>query len=464
MIPTNKSRTVRNWGSLYRKGVVIHPKVKRHNTISNLLIVKPFFRTQAHPFRSLQMTEWILLGIAVLAELPWESIPYLSTLLSDSIGTPEPIPFSWLLILLCFGAIGLLGLRLPTGSAFSKWSYITVQFGLIFLANMLSNWMSLFLTPYLVVAIRGYLIFRPAGRWWVTGITFGVLIASVVIPLLDVQGIQEELTEPLSLSLEQLRILILVGIVNDTLLCALILAFVLMLVNALLSERASSQKLTAAHHQLHLYALRIEDQATLQERNRIAREIHDAVGHNLTALRIQQENALLFCQSDPQKAETHLQTAQQLAAKALTEIRYSVSTLRSNPLQGKPLGTALQKLCRDFQRQITGEFVYDLHIINPVKREVAAAVYRLAQEALTNVVKHSQANQIKLWIQSDRNDLWLMINDNGVGFAPTQTTAGFGLTSMRERANALGGDLHIITAPGQGCQLNFKLPLAKDLS
>ena len=83
---------------------------------------------------------------------------------------------------------------------------------------------------------------------------------------------------------------------------------------------------------------------------------------------------------------------------------------------------------------------------------------------MTNVVKHSQANQIKLWIQSDRNDLWLMINDNGVGFAPTQTTAGFGLTSMRERANALGGDLHIITAPGQGCQLNFKLPLAKDLS
>ncbi|MEO0826293.1 MAG: sensor histidine kinase [Cyanobacteria bacterium J06642_9] len=420
-----------------------------------------WFQTQPHPFRSIQITEWILIGIAVLTELPWENMPYLSTLLGESLVETEPFPFAWLLTLLCLAALGLLGIRLPAGPALSKWAYIAIQFGLILLATTLVNWRSPFLMPYIVVAIRGYLIFRRTARWWVTGLAFGLATTSLVIPLSDVQRIQSELKELPALSLAQLNTLLLIGGISGILLSILVLACMLMLVNALLSERASRQQLAAVHQQLRQYALRIEDQATLQERNRIAQEIHDAVGHNLTAQRIQLENALMFCQSDPQKTETYLQTAQHLAATALTEIRQSVSTLRSDPLKGKPLSTALQVLCREFQNQISGDFIYELHLGNTVKSEVSTTVYRLVQEALTNVAKHSQANQIKLRVKTDFDSLWLMIKDNGIGFDPAQTTAGFGLKSMRERAAAMGGQLQIVTAPGQGCQLSAKLPLAK---
>ena len=321
--------------------------------------------------------------------------------------------------------------------------------------------------PYLIVAIRGYLIFQRIGRWWVTGLAFGLAIASIVIPLSDIQRIEAEiaeLSELPSIPLAQLKTLILIGGISGILLCSLVLAYVLMLVNAILSERASRQQLAAAHHQLRQYALRIEDQATLQERNRIAREIHDAVGHNLTALRIQLENARLFCPSDPSKTEAHLQVAQQLAATALTEIRHSVSTLQADPLQGKPLTTALQTLCQEFQQQAKGDFVYKLQILAPITSEVSITVYRLVQEALTNVVRHSQAHQIKLNIKTDFDDLQVMIEDDGIGFDPAQTTAGFGLKSMRERAAAIGGQLHIVAAPGKGCQLSAKLPLAKVMS
>ena len=423
--------------------------------------MKHWFPTQPHPFRPIQITEWILLGITILSELPWENLPYLAELLGEPLAESELVPFAWLWTLLCLVILGLLGLRLPTGSALSKWFYIALQFGLILLASTLGNWLSPFLMPYLIVAIRGYLIFQRTGRWWVNGLAFGLAIASLVIPLSDIQRIESEIAELPSLTLAQLRTLILLGGISGILLCGLVLAYVLMLVNAVLSERASRQQLAAAHHQLRQYALRIEDQATLQERNRIAREIHDAVGHNLTALRIQLENARLFYSSDASKTETHLQVAQQLAATALKEIRHSVSTLQADPLQGKPLPVALQALCLEFQQQVKGDFVYDLQILAPVKSEVSITTYRLVQEALTNVVKHSQAGQIKLQVQTGSDVLKLVVEDNGIGFDPAQTTAGFGLKNMRERAAATGGQLHIVATPGRGCQLTAQLPLAK---
>ncbi len=426
--------------------------------------MKSWFPTQPHPFRPIQITEWILIDIAILSELPWENLPYLSELLGEPLAETELIPFAWLWTLLCLALLALMGLRLPTGSAISKWAYIAIQFGLILLASTFGNWLSPFLMPYLVVAIRGYLIFEHSGRWWVTGLAFGLAIASLVIPLADVQRMEAEIAELPSLTLAQLKILMLLGGISGILLCGLVLAYMLMLVNAILSERSSRQQLAAAHHQLRQYALRIEDQATLQERNRIAREIHDAVGHNLTALRIQLENARLFCTSDPPKTEDHLHVAQQLTLKALTEIRHSVSTLRADPLQGKPLVVALQKLCQEFQQQITGEFVYELQMPAPVRNETGATVYRLVQEALTNVVRHSQASHIHLQITTDADILQLQVDDNGIGFDPTQTTAGFGLKSMRERAAAMSGQLQIVTAPGKGCRLSARLPLAKVMS
>ena len=319
-------------------------------------IVRYWSLTQPHPFRLLQITEWLLLGIAAVQELPWQTIVYSANPFPEE----GPMAFAtyWLSLLLSLIVLGFLGLRLPTGATPIKWVYISVQFGLILYANI--YWLSPLLTPYLVVAIRGWLIFRNPGRRWIAGLTFALALSSVGILLhgfhiysygsydVEINETDVEIDETFQhdshsdidfnspevefTPFPSNEIALLVDGVTGFLFCGLVLAFVLMLVNALLAERSSRQQLTTAHQQLHRYALRIEDQATLQERNRIAREIHDAVGHNLTALRIQLENAVFFYQADPEKTETHLQTAQQLAAKALKEIRYSVSTLHSDPL------------------------------------------------------------------------------------------------------------------------------------
>ncbi|EKV02817.1 signal transduction histidine kinase [Leptolyngbya sp. PCC 7375] len=422
--------------------------------------MKHWPKSQAHPFRVLYIIEWILLGIAV-SELPWESLPYLSGLMGSSLAETEPIPFAWLWSLMCLLLLGLLGRRLPIGSAVSKWGYTAVQIGLILVATSLANWQSPFLMPYLVVMIRGYLIFSHRERWVLAGLTFGIAISSLAIPLLDIPRLQSAFNEPLPLTTDKVRTISMVIGIYGIVLCGLVSAFVLLLVNALLAERASRQQLTVAHHRLRQYALRIQDQAALQERNRIAREIHDAVGHSLTALRIQLENARLFSHSDTHKTEDHLKVAQQLAAKALSEIRQSVSTLQSDPLQGRSLITVLEQLCLDFQQQTKGEFVYTLDVLGPLPTETSATVYRLLQEAMTNVARHSHADRIKLQVKTESGYLWLILEDNGIGFDLAKNTAGFGLSSMKERTAAMGGHLQFITAPGEGCQLRAQLPLVE---
>ncbi len=257
---------------------------------------------------------------------------------------------------------------------------------------------------------------------------------------------------------------------NAALLFGLVLVFVLLLVNAFLAERQSRQKLAIANEQLRQYALRIEDQATLQERNRIAREIHDSLGHSLTAQSIQLENASMFLPSNVDKAQVFLSEAKRLGKDALLEVRQSIATLRSDPLQGQSLQDAIASLLRDF-RQMTGmepecqinlslsasESTYSLSL--PFPAEINTVVYRIVKEALTNIYKHSGATRVKLHLQAQAERLFLLVEDNGKGFDPDQTTTGFGLQGMRERTAALGGVINITSKLGAGCRITAYIPL-----
>ena len=241
----------------------------------------------------------------------------------------------------------------------------------------------------------------------------------------------------------------------------MVLTFVSMLVNALLSEYQSRQKLAIAHEKLQQYALQIEDKAALQERNRIAREIHDSLGHALTAQSIQLENALLFCQSNPEKTQVFLLQAKHLATMALKEIRQSVATLRSNPLQGRSLKDAINSLIQDAQSRINIVPDYSISLTYPLSTEIDTAIYRIIQEALTNICKHSDATQVKLQLRTVSERLYLLIEDNGKGFDPEQNTTGFGLQSMRERTAALRGKFNIYSAIALGCRITVDIPIPK---
>lgn len=293
-----------------------------------------------------------------------------------------------------------------------------------------------------------------------TGLVLLSFLLALLILLRDTSIVQNFASGIQRTDRAQLELLARIWAVTCTMLFGLILAFVLLLVNALLAERQSQQKLAIAHEQLQRYSLRIEDQATLQERNRIAREIHDSLGHALTAQSILLENALFFHQSNSEKTQTFLQEAKQLGSDALKDIRNSVSTLRSDPLQGQSLEKAIATLIDDFCRitNITPNFTIQLSSL--ITAEVSTAVYRITQEALTNISKHSHATRATLQLATKTDWLHLTVEDNGQGFNPEQNTTGFGLHGMRERAIALEGRCKIISSPGEGCRVIVDIPLA----
>ncbi|XGV97166.1 MAG: sensor histidine kinase [Leptolyngbya sp. BL-A-14] len=394
-------------------------------------------------FRLLLHLEWILLGIAMLTE----TVP-------NPMNRFEPSPLIALPIIL---ALGLMGLHIPKKDRLTKLLYTGLEFGLIALLLPLAGGkVGLFPLLYLVVAIRSCTMFQPQGRLAVAILTFISFLLTIFFRVFPPEHHRGKSPLP-----EFDNSMILTLKINAALTFGLTLVFVLLLVNALLSEWQSREQLSAANEQLRQYALRIENQATLQERNRIAREIHDSLGHLLTAQSIQLENALLFLPAEAEKTRSFLTDARQLGSSALQEVRQSVATLRSDPLQGKPLELAIAHLVKSFQQTtgITPEVITDLQ--STLSTDVSTAIYRILQEALTNIAKHAEATRVSLQLWEKPDGLHLRVEDNGHGFNPDQNTTGFGLKGMRERAIVLGGQFSILSQPHTGCQITAVIPLSR---
>jgi signal transduction histidine kinase len=421
------------------------------------MLIKP----KNHPFRLLLYLEWILLGMTLIGELPWERVfPFLRPIAGTY--TKHLIENSWLVSLSLITIFALMGLYLPTNSTRKKWLYTLLQLLIITLADALGDWGRLG-ALYIIIVIRSCLIFPARERTIVTGLVFLFFVFSFPFRF-NPAAVQQEFLQTINISVEQIRAWMIYSMITGAFYYGLTLVFVLLLINALLKEYRSRQDLTLAHEQLRQYSLRIEDQATLHERNRIAREIHDSLGHSLTAQNIQLESALLFYNSNPEKTKIFLERAKDLGIKALSEIRKSVSALRSDPLQGKSLTSILNSLVDEFchNSNITPHYTVNLQqLLSP---EINIAIYRIIQEALTNISKHSNATEVTIQVLSQTGWLHLCIEDNGKGFNPQQNTTGFGLRGMEERTATLGGKLHIHSCPGSGCQIMVDIPLAQKIS
>ena len=186
--------------------------------------------------------------------------------------------------------------------------------------------------------------------------------------------------------------------------------------------------------------------------------MHDSVGHSLTAQSIQLENVAMWLPQNTVKATDHLQKARQLGKEALHNVRQSVSTLRTDPLKGLTLASAVDQLIQKFERRTHIQVQAQLELNSTHAKEMATAVYRTIQEALTNISKHSEANQVNLVLRDQATVVYLLISDNGKGFDPIENTTGFGLQSMRERAEALGGAFQLSSQIGQGCRIQVEIP------
>jgi signal transduction histidine kinase len=410
-----------------------------------------------HPLRLLLYLEWSLLAIALLSELLGPLFPG-PMRMPRGFG-PAP-PFSWVspLDMVCLVGFGLMGLWLPTGRMATRIGFVLLEGVLILIATTGDlREMRLFSFLVVVFALRSCLMFALPGRLVTTGIAYALFLLILIQRLRD---LYERLPAGWR---DRPRVPAWSFAYSWGLLLGLTLLFLLLLVNALLTERQSREKLAAANAQLRNYALRVEKLAMSQERSRIAREIHDSLGHSLTALNLQVEGALKLWQSDPQRAHQFLREAKVLGSTALQDVRQSVATMRADPLQEQSLEAAIALLARNVE-QVTGVApICQIHLDAPLPADLSTSLYRMVQEAFTNICKYAQPSQILLDLQDTAAALHLLIQDDGVGFDPSQNRTGFGLQSMRERAESLGGIFDLQTSPGKGCTITVHIPLERSI-
>jgi signal transduction histidine kinase len=243
-------------------------------------------------------------------------------------------------------------------------------------------------------------------------------------------------------------------------------AFARALASAIEARQESQRllvELQAAHHQLQEYAAQVEELAVAEERNRLSREMHDTLGHRLTVAAVQLEGAQRLIPQDPDRAAAMVSTVREQVREALNELRSAVATLREPLATDLPIHTALQRLVNSFDAatDLTVHLNLPAELPN-LSTAQRLALYRAAQEALTNVQRHAKARQVWVDLAADEDCVTLKVNDDGVGFPADTKEAAFGLRGMRERAAHFRGELHLETGKAGGAQVVFVLPLTEE--
>lgn len=219
-----------------------------------------------------------------------------------------------------------------------------------------------------------------------------------------------------------------------------------------------SEELRQANAELLQRSIQAEELAILRERNRVARELHDTLGHALTTMTVQLEAIRRVAERQPERLEPLLLEAQALSRQAMRDLRESLSSLREQ--EGAP---GLSEQIRSLARQAAERAGCTLHLdLQPVPLPTPSVhtLAAIAREALFNAERHARAQNLHLQLRADAESVQLMIQDDGVGFEPAHSHAGhFGLAGMRERALLLGGTLTVASGPGEGTTIVVRIPL-----
>lgn len=221
-------------------------------------------------------------------------------------------------------------------------------------------------------------------------------------------------------------------------------------------------RILAAHAAIALVNARLYERSRelsiMEERNRIARELHDAVSQKLFSLRLTADAAAALVDRDPARAQAQLATVRALAAEASDELRAIVVGLRPADLAAEGLDAALRKQVGLLDRVHAARVRL---VAEPVPRLPAAreqAAYRIAQEALHNALRHAEPRTVEVRLSARDGALALEVSDDGAGFAPAGN-GSLGLASMRERARAAGGRLVVDSRPGGGTTVRLEVPV-----
>lgn len=196
-----------------------------------------------------------------------------------------------------------------------------------------------------------------------------------------------------------------------------------------------------------------QELAIVEERNRLARELHDSAKQQAFAAAAQIGAAKGLLASDPEAAATHIVEAERLINTLRRELSTLILELRPAELANQGLAAALHEYVANWSRQTGIESILRVQSARALPLEIEQTLLRIAQEALANTARHSEASRVDVWLGYETNAVTLVIRDNGMGFDPEAGGPGFGLRSMRDRAQVIGGSLSIDSTPGHGTQI-----------
>ncbi len=211
------------------------------------------------------------------------------------------------------------------------------------------------------------------------------------------------------------------------------------------------------------YEERIREAASQEERNRLARDLHDSIKQQIFVMQTAAATAQARFDGDPAGAKTALEQLRDAARDAMTEMEAMLDNLRATPLENLGLVEALKKQCEALALR-TGADVRFEHGALPPSETLAPgaqqAIFRVAQESLANIGRHARARAVRVTLGVDNRRVELEIEDDGVGFERGTTPEGMGLRNMQARADALNGTLAVTSRPGSGTRVQLSVPYA----
>ncbi|MEM7552641.1 MAG: sensor histidine kinase [Cyanobacteria bacterium P01_A01_bin.84] len=237
-------------------------------------------------------------------------------------------------------------------------------------------------------------------------------------------------------------------LLTNTVVYLAVSTFIILLCFIFLAERYSHAKAVAL-------SFEVEKLAAKLERTRIARDIHDSLGHTLTSLDIQLELAERLEERNPDKAKQAIKIAKTLASRSLQQVRQSVFTIREENFQ---LNQALMTLIKQFQQNNSYQMQTRLNFPS-LPLQTSHQIYCIVQEGLTNIQKHSHASLVNLLGKATSSEVILNLTDDGIGFESDKPNSGYGLKGIQERVQMLGGKIKIDSTPGKGTQIKVTIPL-----
>ena len=229
------------------------------------------------------------------------------------------------------------------------------------------------------------------------------------------------------------------------------------------SLAAAIEEQARMNQQLVHYAASLEELTISRERNRLARELHDTLAHSLSAVTVQLGAVKTLWDSSPDTAKTHLDQADDSARDGLQEARRALQALRASPLEDLGLVLALEGLAKEAAVRAGVMLHCDIpeEKLTFLEPHIEQGIYRVAQEALENCVRHAEAKTLWITLIYSPEQIQLTIRDDGQGFDPSQTipTDRYGIAGMEERASVIGGMLQVESSYGEGTTVHLVVPL-----